>query len=170
MPLRYLLVLVIGVVAGYFLPKFFRAALDNDVVGVLSDCLVAELRARLPQGFRGAWKSWASLVGAAICEASAGVICFFFQGSTYDSIIPLGFLLIVVACARRFGALAGVLGSITAAGTFAVYLFAPVGRLAVSQISGRTALGILVIGGIVLSYYLASDRSQKHAAVAGASR
>jgi K+-sensing histidine kinase KdpD len=168
--LRYPVVFAIGLLAGFFLPKLIRALFDNDLIGILSQCIASELRNRLPQGIGGLWKSWASWGGAAVCEVSAAGICYLFQGSTHDSIVPLGFLVIVVACARHFGALAGVLGSLSAAVTFAVFLFAPVGRLAVSDISARVALTVLVIGGIALSCFLPSGGTEKRAAAAGASR
>ncbi len=167
MSVRYPLVFVVGVLAGFFFPKLMRAVLDNDLVGILSDCAIAELRARINTRV---WKSWAYLAGTAVCEASAALLCFLFQGSTYDSIVPLGFLLIVVACARHFGALAGILGSVSAAGTFALFLFAPVGKFGVAESAARITLAVLVIGGIVLSYYLASGRSQNRVAAAGAHR
>ncbi len=172
MGLRSPLVFVIGILFGFFFPKLLRAALDNDLLGIVSDCLRAEVRAHLRRGgISGAWKSWASpLAGAAICELSAAIVCFLFRGSSYNSVVTLIFLVVVMACARHFGVLAGVLGSISAAGTFAVFLFAPVGKFAVSGAAGRIALAVLVIGGIVLSCFLAADRSEKRVAAAGAAR
>jgi K+-sensing histidine kinase KdpD len=170
MALHYPLVFVLGVVAGYFFPKLMRAVLDNDLVGILSDCALAELRSHLPHRFRGAWKSWGSLAGAGICELAAAVLCLCFRGTAYDSIAVLGFLLVVAGSARHFGPLAGILGSVSAAATFSVFLFEPVGKFGVSSATDQIALAIVVVGGVVLSYYLSSSPAEKHVAAAGASR
>ncbi len=170
MTLRYPVVFVLGILFGFFFPKLLRAVLENDLLGIVSDCLIAELRAHLPTGTKRLWNSWASLMGTAICEVSAAILCFFFRGSTYDSIIALGFLVVVVACARHFGVLAGILGSISGAATFALFLFAPFGKFAVSGAAGRVALAVLLVGGVVLSCFLASGGSEKTVAAAGAGR
>ncbi len=170
MALHYPLVFVFGVVAGYFFPKLMRAVLDNDLAGIVSDCALAELRSHMPQRLRGAWKSGGSLAGAGVCELAAAVLCLCFHGTAYDSIAALGFLLVVAGSARHFGALAGILGSLSAAGTFVMFLFEPVGKFGMSDPTDEIALAIVVVGGVVLSYYLSSSPAEKHVAAAGASR
>jgi hypothetical protein len=59
------------------------------------------------------------LLGLVLVLLVAVVIARLFLHSPYRSLVPIGFVAVLVAVAARFGALAGVLGAVLAAMVFA---------------------------------------------------
>ncbi|HUN87993.1 MAG TPA: DUF4118 domain-containing protein [Terriglobales bacterium] len=102
-------------------------------------------------------------LGVVIAAWSAALLCFVFRGRNSSAIIPLAFLLVVILVALRFGALAGMLGSASAAVIFAFFLYRPIG-FRVEDPAAKMNLAWLVVGGLACSYLLAPERpnSQRH--------
>ena len=79
-------------------------------------------------------------VGAALCSAFAAMVCLFFQKSSLQAVLPIYFLVLIVVVADRFGALAGMFGTLFAAAVFAFFLFEPLRSAAVKSQAGRNSL------------------------------
>jgi hypothetical protein len=103
------------------------------------------------------WKTWLSVV---LCGAIAAVSSLLFRASPQRSVLPFICLAIVVFVGSRFGATAGILGSLVAALVFAV-LLPPVGRLSIQSDAERSSVVWMVLGGVSLSYLVAKDPSDK---------
>lgn len=100
-----------------------------------------------------------TLIGILLCASAAALAAYFFHGSSANSTLPLIFLGVVTAVALRFGIAAGVIGSLASAAIFAVFLYRPAGSLAVANTSARDSLGWMLLGGVVLSYLFAPQKS-----------
>ncbi len=105
-----------------------------------------------------------SLIGIVICAWSAALMCFFFQNHSSKYLLPLAFIFIVLLVAVRCGVTAGILGSISAAVIFAVFLYQPFGSLIVKNTAARSNIGWMLMGGLVLSYLLGTNAGgrQRH--------
>jgi len=90
----------------------------------------------------------------ALCLVTAGVFALAFRASSYKSFLPFVFVGVIVLVAKRFGSWPGILGTLGAAGVFAVFLFEPAFSLRVSDTAQRTNLIWMVIIGIVASEIL----------------
>jgi K+-sensing histidine kinase KdpD len=95
-----------------------------------------------------------SSLGAASCTATAGCLIPLFASNTYQTIVPLFFLLVILYVALRFGHVAGIIGTIGAALVFELFLFAPRLSLAIESRSARNHLISMVILGICASELL----------------
>jgi K+-sensing histidine kinase KdpD len=91
--------------------------------------------------------------GLAICAAAAGVASRLFAQSAWRSLVPLVFVLVLVALAAIYGTAVGVLGSVLSALIFSYWLYAPVG-LHVADAAARSSLAWMIVGGVALSYLL----------------
>jgi K+-sensing histidine kinase KdpD len=98
----------------------------------------------------------------ALCLATAGVFALALRASPYKSFLPFVFLAIIVLVAKRFGSWPGILGTLAAAGVFAVFLFEPVFSLRVSDTAQRGNLIWMVIIGIVVSEILGVQPKVPH--------
>jgi K+-sensing histidine kinase KdpD len=103
------------------------------------------------------WKAWLSIV---LCGASAAVSSLLFRATSQRSALPFVCLAIVVFVGSRFGAKAGILGSLLAAVIFAV-LLPPVGHFAIQSDAERSSVVWMVLAGVSLSYLVAKDPSDK---------
>ena len=92
------------------------------------------------------------LFGTSISVAIAAVLVVLVRGSARSSLVPIFFIFVVVVCARYFGLLAGIFGSIGASALFALFLFQPYGTLRVNNHEALSNLGLLLFAGIALSY------------------
>ena len=113
-------------------------------------------------------KALGTALGTCICGFAAVAVWRLFGGSHYDVLLPLGFVIVVLTCAWYFGALAGTLGSITAAVVFARF-FPPAG-FGVTDNLARTSLVLMVLTGTVFSWFLAASREHKRMRVANTER
>lgn len=68
--------------------------------------------------------------------------------------LPLVFLAVITLVALYLGAAAGVAGTISAAIVFALFLFPPIGSPLVEDLSERSNVGWMLLGGITISYLL----------------
>lgn len=88
----------------------------------------------------------------AACALLAALV---FAGRPLRTMVPLVFVLLVVAGAVRFGALVGILGSLLGAAIFARFLFPPIGSLHIEAEVARANIGWMLLAGISLSYLFA---------------
>jgi K+-sensing histidine kinase KdpD len=94
-------------------------------------------------------------IGIVICAWSAALLCLLFHGHRIGTAVPIGFLGIVTLVAMRCGLTAGLIGSTVAALIFAVFLYQPLGSVAVASPGARMNLAWLILGGLAFSYLLA---------------
>lgn len=69
--------------------------------------------------------------------------------------LPFAFLIIVFGLAWRYGAVAGMLGSVASVAVFAITLYPPLGSLSVGSTSERQALSWMLLAGVAFSFLLA---------------
>jgi len=91
------------------------------------------------------------IYGMGLCIAAASTLCLFLEKSSVKPSVPIYFLVVVVLVAFRFGALAGMLGTIIAAAIFALFLFEPLRSLAVHNADERNNLIYLIVFGVAVS-------------------
>jgi K+-sensing histidine kinase KdpD len=91
-------------------------------------------------------------MGTFITVMVAALLIFLVRGTPGSAIVPVVFIVVIVLCARYFGVIAGILGSIVATAMFALFLFEPYGRLNVRDHQALSNLGLLLFAGIALSY------------------
>jgi K+-sensing histidine kinase KdpD len=82
---------------------------------------------------------------------------FFFRGSSAHNFVPLGFLAVILAAAKLWGRLAGVLGTAAAAFAFAFFLYTPVGSWVVKDEIARANIGWMMLAGMMLSHFLGKE-------------
>ncbi len=105
------------------------------------------------------------LLGLVLCSALALSAVFFFRGTSAHNFVPLGFLAVVLAAAKLWGRLAGVLGTAAAAFAFAFFLYTPVGSWVVKDEIARANIGWMMLAGMMLSHFLGKEsppRSESH--------
>lgn len=93
-------------------------------------------------------------LGIVVCAWSAALLSLVFHGRQGKLLAPILLLVVVAMVAIRCGVVAGVVGSITAALIFAVYLYQPLGTPLISNNDARANLSWLVLGGLAFSYLL----------------
>jgi K+-sensing histidine kinase KdpD len=98
------------------------------------------------------------LVGVLLCAVAALIASLVFEARPYRVFVPLGFVLVVLALAARYGMAVSVYGSLIAALIFARFLYHPIGSLRVDSEAARANLGWMVLGGIALSYLLLTPK------------
>src|SRR3954468_13521083 len=98
---------------------------------------------------RPQWLS--SIVGSAMCAASALAAALIFNRSSSNAFVPLLFLFVILLAAVRFGSVAGILGTITATLIFALFMFEPLLRLNIKSPVQKSNLIWMVVGGLAIS-------------------
>jgi|SRR5436853_6241054 len=89
-------------------------------------------------------------VGVALCAVAAEGLTLAFDSTPFTVFLPLIFLGIIILVALRFGNASGVIGTIVAALTFAVFLFEPTLSLEVKNSAERSNLIWMVVGGVAI--------------------
>ena len=102
-----------------------------------------------------------ALLGAGLCVVIALGLTLSFQHSSLKSILPILFLVVIVAVTMRFGTFAGRLGTICCTLIFATLLFHPLNSLAVQSRDERSSLMWLLIVGVVVAELLPPPRVTK---------
>jgi K+-sensing histidine kinase KdpD len=110
------------------------------------------------------WRGWHPVLGLLLCGTTASMTSFVFRDHAFKASLPLVFLAVVTVVALRFGSLAGVLGSCSAAVIFALLLFPPIGSLEVRDLHQRSNLGWFLVAGISISFLFASHSPGKQKA------
>jgi K+-sensing histidine kinase KdpD len=102
-------------------------------------------------------------IGVALCAAVAwGVTLFKWQAAR--ELIPVVFLVFVLALGALFGRMVGILGSVIGALVFARWLYLPLGSLRISDPGARSSVAWMLLAGVTLSYLLLpsqGDRSSR---------
>ncbi|HMF91059.1 MAG TPA: DUF4118 domain-containing protein [Candidatus Angelobacter sp.] len=100
-----------------------------------------------------------SLIGALVCAVAALGASLLAEGHAWEVSVPLVFSAVVLLTALRFGARAGIAGTLFAAVIFAVFLFKPLGKLHVASDTGRANLVWMLLLGVVFSFLFAPPSS-----------
>jgi K+-sensing histidine kinase KdpD len=100
------------------------------------------------------------LIGGLICAIAALGACMLAAGHPWNVWVPLFFPGVLLLTALRFGARAGVLGTLAATLVFAEFLFRPLGSLRVANAAARSNLGWMLLIGIALSFLFAPPTSK----------
>lgn len=100
-----------------------------------------------------------SLIGGTVCAMAALVVSAVAAGHSWRVWVPLVFTVVVLFIAWFFGLRAGILGTLLAAGVFAVFLFPPLGSLRVDDEAARANLGWMLLIGIAFSLLFAPATS-----------
>ena len=115
-------------------------------------------------GFRSSNRiGW--LFGVGLSLIVAGLMVFVARGTNRSPIVPIMFIVVIMLCARFYGLLAGIIGSVLATVIFALFLFKPYGSFRVMDHQALFNLALLLFAGIALSY--ANSESKKDAHVEG---
>jgi len=99
--------------------------------------------------------SLVTAMGVLICGWAAAMLCIFFRGRHAGTMVPIAFIAIVIVVAIRCGVAVGAIGSAISVVIFAVFLYQPLGSVAVDDPVARMNLAWLVLGGVALSYLFA---------------
>lgn len=99
---------------------------------------------------------WKWILAALGCATAAGLLNLLFKNSASRALVPLVCLVLIVVAAMRYGARAGIVGSVLATLVCCLTLL-PVGRLRVTDSAERANIVWMFLGGISLSYLLSSD-------------
>ena len=96
--------------------------------------------------------------GTIYCAAIAIFLSLLFNSSEFKSYVPIAFLAVVLAIAKRFGKIAGSLGTAFSGLILAAFLFEPIRSLAVFSPEARINLGWMFLGGFVISYFFGRSK------------
>jgi K+-sensing histidine kinase KdpD len=96
-----------------------------------------------------------TITGLAICTGAAVSTAIIFDQTPWRGIVPIIFLIVILALAILFGTAAGIIGTLVSAMIFAYWLYPPIGNLAVQNAGARSSLAWMLLGGLVISYLLA---------------
>lgn len=100
-----------------------------------------------------------SLIGALLCAIAAVGISVVALGHSWEAWVPLFFVAILLGISAKFGARAGILGTILAAIVFAGLLFRPFGSIHVRDEAARANLAWMLLLGISFSFLFAPPAS-----------
>lgn len=101
-----------------------------------------------------------TLAGVSVSAVAAVLVCSLVRQPA--NWLPLAFVVVVLAVALVFGAAAGILSSLLAALFFAIWLYQPLGNLAVQSAGARAAIGWMILVGTSLSFLLAPEPPRQH--------
>ena len=102
-----------------------------------------------------------ALLGTALCVAIALGLTISFRNSSVKTMLPILFLVVIVAVTMRFGTFAGRLGTVCCTFIFATLLFQPLKSVAVQSLDERGSLIWMLIIGIVVAELLPPPRFSK---------
>ena len=92
-------------------------------------------------------------IGVAMCGIAAAALSLLMENVPGKPLLPLLFIIVLVAAALRYGMLSAILGSVMATMIFAYFLFVPVGSFAVKKGEARNNLAWMVVVGIPAAYF-----------------
>ncbi len=98
-------------------------------------------------------------VGAIVCGLAAVGTSAVAAGRSWQNLVPLVFIVVLLVIAGTFGSRAGILGTVLAALIFASFLFAPTRSMSIANESARSNLGWMLLIGIAFSFLFAPPTS-----------
>lgn len=98
-------------------------------------------------------------IGAAMCGIAAAALSLLLANVPGKPLLPLLFIIVLVAAALRYGVLSAILGSVMATMIFAYFLFVPVGSFTVKKGDARNNLAWMVVVGIPAAYFAWSTKA-----------
>jgi len=101
------------------------------------------------------------ITGALLSLMAALVTAKVFSHSQLRVFVPLGFVVVLVALASRFGSIISVVGAVLSAMVFAYLLFPPLFNLRVEDPAARENLSWMVLSAIAFSYLLFPPRTTR---------
>ena len=101
------------------------------------------------------------ITGALLSLMAALVTAKVFSHSQLRVFVPLGFVVVLVALASRFGSIVSVVGAVLSAMVFAYLLFPPLFNLRVEDPAARENLSWMVLSAIAFSYLLFPPRTTR---------
>lgn len=99
-------------------------------------------------------------IGVALCAAAAWAVTLFKWQSARE-LIPVVFLVFVLALGMLFGRTVGILGSIIGALVFARALYLPLGSFRISDSGARSGVAWMLLAGVTLSYLLLPSQGDR---------
>jgi len=96
-----------------------------------------------------------TLTGLVLCAAAAITTAVIFDNTPWRGLVPVFFLIVILALAILCGTTAGIVGTLISAMIFAYWLYPPIGNFAVQNAGSRSSLAWMLLGGLVISYLLA---------------
>lgn len=93
-----------------------------------------------------------------MCGIAATVLSLVMANVPGKPLLPLLFIVVLVAAALRYGVLSAVLGAVLATAIFAYFLFVPVGSFAVKKGEARNNLAWMLMVGIPAAYFAWSTK------------
>jgi K+-sensing histidine kinase KdpD len=97
-------------------------------------------------------------IGVALCGIVAAVLSLVMGDVAGKPLLPLIFIVVIVAAALRYGLLSAILGAVLATVIFAYFLFVPVGSFKVQKGQARTNLSWMFMVGIPAAYFAWSTK------------
>jgi len=98
-------------------------------------------------------------IGAAFCAITAAVLSLVMLHVPGKPLLPLIFIVVLVAAALRYGVLSAILGAVLATVIFAYFLFVPIGSFKVQKGEARTNLAWMLMVGIPAAYFAWSTKA-----------
>jgi K+-sensing histidine kinase KdpD len=101
-------------------------------------------------------------IGIAMCGIAAAALSLLMENVAAKPLLPLLFIIVLVAAALRYGVLSAVLGAVLATAIFAYFLFVPVGSFTVKKGEARNNLAWMLMVGIPAAYFAWSTKVDAH--------
>jgi K+-sensing histidine kinase KdpD len=101
------------------------------------------------------------MLGLVVCTALAIVFSLLLRETSLRGFVPYGFLVVIVAVAKIWGRLAGVLGTAGAALAFSFLLYSPVGSWIVNDDIARANLGWMMLTGMMSSHFFGKSNTSQ---------
>lgn len=98
-------------------------------------------------------------IGSLVCALAAVGVSAMAAGRSWQNLVPLVFVLVLLVIAGLFGARAGILGTVLAGLVFASFLFGSSGSMSAASDSARSNLGWMLLIGIAFSFLFAPPTS-----------
>ncbi len=95
-----------------------------------------------------------TLLGIILCGGLSAIAALAFASRPSRTLVPLAFVAVIVAMAVRYGAAAGIYGSLVAAFVFALLLFEPLHNVHIQSSAAKANIGWMVLAGVSLSFLL----------------
>ena len=99
-----------------------------------------------------------ALLGIFVAGLLSFALSLYFRGRSSQTLVPFGFIIIIIVIAKAFGRTAGVLSTASAALIFAISLFRPLGSVVIVNGLARLNLSWMILAGMTLSYFLGKEK------------